>query len=138
MVNYLQKLLLCFIDAGFAWSQRRATTLSAAISYYTMLSLAPILLVAVAIVGFIVGTSDAIVSVVRQIELFFGPEVADFVRSLIQTTSQPTSVTLVTIISVVVTLFAASGVFNQMQVAFNIIWDVSDEEEGIRLTIVRR
>lgn len=138
MVDYLKKLLLCFIDAGFAWSQRRATTLSAAISYYTMLSLAPILLVAVAIVGFIVGTSDAIVSVVRQIELFFGAEVADFVRGLIQTTSQPTSVTLVTIISVVVTLFAASGVFNQMQVAFNIIWDVSDDEEGIRLTIVRR
>lgn len=138
LFTFLKHLLFCFIDAGFAWSQRRATTLSAAISYYTMLSLAPLLLIATAIVSFLIGTTEAVNIIVNQIELFFNPDVANLVQSLIQTTSRPTSITLVTIVSVAVTLFAASGVFNQMQVAFNVIWDVDDHEEGIRLTIVRR
>lgn len=137
-MTYLQNILLCFIDAGFAWSHGRAATLSAAIAYYTILSLAPLLLIAVAIVGFIIGTSEAVQTVATQIELFFGSDVADFMVSLIETTTQPSSITFVTTVSILVTLFAASGVFNQMQIAFNIIWEVDEKEEGIRLTIVRR
>lgn len=137
-MTYLQNIFLCFIDAGFAWNHGRAATLSAAIAYYTMLSLAPVLLIAVAIVGFIIGTGDAVQTVITQVELFFGPDVADLMASLVDTTTQPSSITLVTAVSILVTLFAASGVFNQMQIAFNIIWEVDEKEAGIRLTIVRR
>lgn len=137
-MNYLKNVLLCFIDAGYAWNHGRAATLSAAIAYYTMLSLAPLLLIAVAIVGLIIGRGEAVQTVIRQVDLFFGEDVALLMQSLIETTTQPSSITIVTAVSLVVTLFAASGVFNQMQIAFNVIWEVNEKEAGIRLTIVRR
>jgi membrane protein len=138
MLRYLQTFLFCLIDAGFAWSHGRASTLSAAIAYFTILSLAPLLLIAVAIVGLLIGQSEAVQTIAMQVELFFGPEVAELMVSLIDTTTQPSSITVVTAVSLIVTLYAASGVFNQMQIAFNIIWGIKQEDETIRLTIVRR
>ncbi len=138
VMTYLQNVLLCFIDAGYAWKNGYGATLSAAIAYYTMLSLAPLLLIAVAIVGLIIGRGEAVQTVIRQVELFLGEDVAFLMQGLIEATTQPSSITIVTAVSLVVTLFAASSVFNQMQIAFNIIWEVNEKEAGIRLTIVRR
>ncbi|HTL90159.1 MAG TPA: YihY/virulence factor BrkB family protein [Leptolyngbya sp.] len=99
--------------------------LAAALAYYTMFSLAPLLIIAIAIVGAIYGEDAARGEIVRQIQGLVGRDGAEFIQSMIQNASQPGSGGgVATLVGVVLLIFGASGVFGQLQAALNTIWEV--------------
>jgi membrane protein len=108
------------------WLQDKAPQLGAALAYYTVFSLAPLVLVVLAIVGVIfrhdpVGAWDKIT---QQMSYFLDPSAVQVVQNIAQKASQPGKSTIATIIGIALALFGASGVFGQLQDALNTIWGV--------------
>lgn len=122
------------------WQEDNVPVLAAALAYYTVFSLAPLLLIAIAIAGLVFGEEAARGELVRQIQGLVGKEGAEAIQSMIQNAHKPGSGgTLATIIGVVLLMFGASGVFGQLQSALNTIWEVKPKPgQGIRSFLVSR
>jgi membrane protein len=108
------------------WIEDKAPQLGAALAYYTVFSLAPLILLLLAIVGAIFrhdpeGASNKIT---QQMSYFLDPSALQVVQSIAQNASQPGKSTIATIIGIALALFGASGVFGQLQDALNTIWGV--------------
>ncbi len=98
--------------------------LSAAISYYTLLSLAPIVLVTVALTGLVFGREAVQGRIVEEIRGLVGESGAEVIQSVIQNASQPASGWLSLGIGLVTLLIGATTVFVQLQDALDQIWGV--------------
>ena len=108
------------------WLQDKAPQLGAALAYYTVFSLAPLVLVLLAIIGVIFRDDPAGAwdKITEQMGYFLDPSAVQVVQSIAQKASQPGKSTLATLIGVALALFGASGVFGQLQDALNTIWSV--------------
>ena len=108
------------------WLEDQAPQLGAALAYYTVFSLAPLILLLLSIVGFIFHNDPAGAwrRVTEQMSYFLDQSAMDVVANIAQTASQPNKGMLATIIGILLALFGASGVFGQLQNALNIIWGV--------------
>ena len=108
------------------WMQDSAPQLGAALAYYTVFSLAPLILVLLAIVGVIFRNDPAGAwdKITEQMSYFLDQSAVQVVQNITQQTSQPGKSTTAIIIGVALALFGASGVFGQLQNALNTIWGV--------------
>jgi membrane protein len=108
------------------WLQDKAPQLGAALAYYTVFSLAPLVLVLLAIVGVVFRDDPAGAwnKLTQQMSYFLDPSAVQVVQNIAQKASEPGKSTLATIIGVALALFGASGVFGQLQDALNTIWGV--------------
>ena len=104
-----------FIDDG-------ALSRGAAIAYYTVVSIGPVLLICVAIAGLVFGEDAARGAIVEQLRGLMGNQAAELIQTTIKSASNRSSGILATIIGLVALLVTASGVFGEMQVALNAIW----------------
>jgi len=108
------------------WLEDKAPQLGAALAYYTVFSLAPLILVLLAIVGVIFRDDPAGAwnRITQQMSYFLDQSAVQVVQNIAQNASQPGKSTLATVIGVAFALFGASGVFGQLQDALNTIWGV--------------
>ena len=108
------------------WLQDKAPQLGAALAYYTVFSLAPLILVLLAIVGAIFrdDPAGAWSKLTEQMSYFLDKSAVQMVENIAEKASQPGKSTLATIIGVTLALFGASGVFGQLQDALNTVWGV--------------
>jgi membrane protein len=108
------------------WLEDKAPQLGAALAYYTVFSLAPLVLLLLAIIGFLFHNDPAGAwrKVTEQMSYFLDKSAMDVVANIAQTASQPNKGMLATIIGILLALFGASGVFGQLQDALNTIWGV--------------
>ena len=106
------------------WGDDNGASLSAALAYYTVFSLAPILVIVVAVVGLYYGQDAARGQLVAQIGGLIGDEGADLVESMIVTASEPAKGTIATVLGFLTLLFGATGAFSEMQASLNHIWDL--------------
>jgi len=98
--------------------------LGAGLAYFTVFSLAPLLLIVVSIAGFFFGRNDVEESLVQQLTNTLGPQTAQLVSEVISKSFSPGSSWIALIIGIVVLFFGASGVFRQLETALNMIWNV--------------
>jgi membrane protein len=108
------------------WLQDKAPQLGAALAYYTVFSLAPLILVLLAVVGVIFRNDPAGAwnKITEQLSYFLDASAVQVVQNIAQQASQPSKSTIATVIGVALALFGASGVFGQLQDALNTIWGV--------------
>lgn len=106
------------------WQEDQAARLAAAMAYYTTFSLAPLLVVVIAIAGLAGGRDAAQSLVMDQVEDLVGREGREFVVSMIENASSSPAGVTASIIGTVTLLVAALGAFNELQNALNRIWDV--------------
>jgi len=108
------------------WLSDKAPQLGAALAYYTVFSLAPLILVLLAIVGMIFrdDPAGAWQKLTEQMSYFLDRSAVQLVQNIAQKAAQPGKSTLATIIGIALALFGASGVFGQLQDALNTIWGV--------------
>ena len=99
-----------------------ALSRGAAIAYYTVFSLAPVLVIIVAIAGLAFGEDAAQGALANQIQGLMGHDAAVAVQAMVRSAWQSKSGTLATIVGLVALLVTASGVFGEMQSALNAIW----------------
>ncbi|HEY4815925.1 MAG TPA: YihY/virulence factor BrkB family protein [Candidatus Acidoferrum sp.] len=106
------------------WSKDKAPRMGAALAYYTIFSLAPLLVIAIAIAGFVFGAEAVQGQIMGQIQGLVGSESARAVQTMIQSAHKPAHGVIATIFGIAILLLGASGVFTEMQDALNTIWRV--------------
>lgn len=110
------------------WKEDRASRLAASLAYYTIFSIAPLLVIAIAVAGFIWEAESVEAQVMAQIQGLVGKEGANFVADLIESAGHTSEGTFATIIGIITLLFGALGVFNELHNSLNIIWEVKEEK----------
>jgi membrane protein len=121
------------------WSEDKAMKLSAALALYAIISLAPLLVISIKVLSMIFGDEAAAGQVGRQMSMLVGQAGAQAINDMIKHASQPGQGILATIISLVVLIFSASGVFGELQDSLNTIWGVKPRPNlGWWITIKNR
>jgi membrane protein len=115
-------------DTFAAWSRDKVPRHGAALAYYTVLSLVPLLVVIIAMIGLIFGRDAAQGYILEQIGSLVGPQSAEAIKEMIQRASQPSTGVVATLIAAVTLLAGASGVFAQLQDSLNSLWGVEPKE----------
>jgi membrane protein len=120
-------------ETGAQWSDDEAARLAASLALYTLLSIAPLLVIAVSITGLAFGEEAARGRISQEISTIVGPQAGQSIEGLVANASRPSTGIWSSIVSTIVVLFGASGVFGELQSALNRIWEVKPKPgRGIR------
>jgi membrane protein len=106
------------------WKEDNPFQLSAALAYYTLFSLAPLLIIAIAIAGFFFGREATENQIVNSLQGVIGPQSAQAVQTMIHNANQRGSGLIATLVGLGALLLGATGVFAQLQHSLNAIWKV--------------
>jgi len=123
--------------AGSAWIDDYAPSMGAALSYYTVLSLAPMLLIVISVAGLVFGQEAARGALFAQIAGVMGPEAAKAIEGILASVSEPSEGVLATIVGIVVLLIGATSVFGELQDALDRIWRAPARATGGWLALLR-
>lgn len=122
--NRLRALALVFKQSLTEWSNDNAPRLGAALSFYTLLSLAPGIVIILAVAAFAYGREGAQGVLVGQIRDFVGAEVAESIQEIVKRASKPAASVIATVFSLLALTLSASSVFVELHGALNMIWHV--------------
>ena len=106
-----------------AWIDDYAPSMGAALAYYTLFSLAPLLLVVIAIAGAVFGAEAARGEVIAQLEGLIGHEGAVAIDGLLKAASQPTQSIVASAIGIVTLIVGATSIFAELQSDLDRVWD---------------
>jgi len=130
-----------------AWNQDKAPRLAAALSFSTIFSIAPLLIIVIAIVGTTLGLRGGLqhphgnveAQLLAQIAAHVGAQAADTVRDLVATNfSRPHQGVIAQIVGWITFIVGASGVFASLQDSLNTVWDVQPIKQSIWVTVRQR
>jgi membrane protein len=116
-----------FRQTWAAWNAHDAPRSAAALAFYTVLSLAPLMILMVATLALILQRSTVQDQLLREVADMMGSQSSEAVRGMIEQTQSPTSGALASIAAVVTLLWGASGVFGELRSALNGMWDVQSK-----------
>lgn len=125
-------------DTANAWIDDKAFRMSAALAYYSVFSMAPLLLIAIGIAGMVFGEKAARGEVLDQVRDTVGDQTAAAIEQLLANAGQGGGSTWATVVGLALLLFGASGVFIELQDALNTIWKVMPRPGRAVWDIVRQ
>lgn len=129
LIPNLRELL---VKAFKNWQEDNAPRLAASFSFYAMLALSPMLVVAVAIASRFLGTSQAGLHIVHVAESYLGKGGSAFLEQLVQSASKPTTSIVASLISIGLAIFGASNLFQQLSDSVNYMWGAKPSQGGIK------
>ena len=106
------------------WMEDNALRLSAALAYYSIFSIAPLLVIAISIAGLVLGEDAVRGQLGDQLRGYIGMQAAEAVQSMVKSASKPSDGWLGAAVGFVTLMLGASGVFGQLKDALNTIWEV--------------
>jgi membrane protein len=119
--------------AGSAWFEDNAPRMGAALAFYTLFSLAPVLVIVVWIAGLVFGHVAAQGEVIRQFQSLMGAQASSLIESIIRGPVHPSLSVPNAVVGFFAIIFGASGAFNELQDAFNTIWRVENNAKSFWL-----
>jgi membrane protein len=111
------------------WSNDKVPRLGAALAYYTVFSIVPLLVIIIAIIGLVFGQEAAQGYIIEQIAGLVGEQSANAIKDMLERANQPSTGIVATVVAIVTLLFGASGLFGQLQDALNSIWGVEPKPD---------
>jgi membrane protein len=122
------------------WNADNAARLAAALAYYTIFSIAPLLVIVVALAGLFYGREAAQGQLAHEIERYVSnPDAADLIQTVIENARVPETSAFATLVGFALLLWGATGVFGELRNALNNIWDVPPRKEwGVRGFLIDR
>lgn len=122
--GYAREIWGLIQDAGNGWSNHHASRIGAALAFYTVFSLGPILLLAVVVAGFFFGQTTARGEIHQQISAMIGPQAAAEVQMILMRAHRPTAGVIATAISIVTLLLSADTALVELKSGLDEIWNV--------------
>ena len=113
-------------DTFKAWNADKVPRLAAALAYYTVFSLAPLLIITIAIAGLVLGQAAVQGQLYSQLDTWIGKDGSELIQTMIASTQGTNSGLIATIVGTLTLVLGAIGVFGQLQEAFNAIWHVPE------------
>jgi membrane protein len=130
--------ILVMLKEGFQdWNEDNAPRLGAALSYYTIFSIAPLLLISIAVAGLVFGADAAQGRVVSQIQGLVGRTAAEAIQGMLESARKPGQGIVATIFGAVTLLFGAGGAFNELRGALDVIWEIPPRKGGGIVAMIR-
>jgi len=130
--NFLKELML-------AWGKSRTPRLAAALAYYSLFSLAPMLFIALTVASIFLEDLNISEQLYTQLESILGEATVDLLQNVVDSLSSrsATTGTITSIIGLAALIFAATGLFAQLKDALNTIWDVHTLNKGGAIQLVK-
>lgn len=125
VLGFVRMWVGILVAAGRNWLDSQAFVYAGALAFFTVFSIAPVVIVAVAVVGVVLGEQAAQGEVLAQLEAVIGAQAAATVQTAVANSRISESGLWPTILGVGLTLLGATTVFAQMQTSLNAIWDVA-------------
>jgi membrane protein len=123
-------------DAGYSvvmvWINANASSMGAAVAFYTIFAIAPLFILVLALAGVIFGHEAAQGEVFQEISKLIGKNGSESVQSILVAARQPKATLLATIVGFATLFIGANSVFIQLQQALNAIWNIRLKSSGIR------
>lgn len=114
-------------DTVLAFINDEALSRGAAIAFYTVISIAPVLLIVIAIAGLAFGRDAAQNAITEQLSGLMGQQTAEVLQAAVASAASKSSGVVATIVGIITLMVTASGVFGEMQTALNVIWKAKPE-----------
>ncbi|HLJ94443.1 MAG TPA: YihY/virulence factor BrkB family protein [Gemmataceae bacterium] len=111
-------------DSASEWMNDKAPRLGAALAYYTVFSIAPLLVLVIAVAGFVFGQDAVQGQLAAQIQDLVGEQGAQAIQTMVAGASKPGSGIIATALSIILLIVGAIGLFGELQDALNTIWEV--------------
>ena len=118
-----------FMAAANAWMDDYAPSMGAALSYYTLFSLAPLLVLIIAIAGMVFGQDAAQGAIIAQLQSIMGQEGASAVQGLLKAAREPSTGIVASIVGGFLLLLGATAIFAELQTDLDRIWQVPAKEK---------
>jgi membrane protein len=122
---------------GSEWLEDKVPRLGAALAYYSIFSMGPLILIVIAIAGLVFDRESVTTQLTEQIQGVVGEETANTIRGIAERASHPASSVWALAMGIIILLLGAAGVFGQLQDALNTIWEVKPKAGRGILGIVR-
>jgi membrane protein len=124
-MHYAARVVDLFKRTAKEWVRDRCPQLGAALAYYTVFSLAPLVIVLLGVFGLIYGSNEgAREKILEQLRYYLDPNGVKVIQDIATSAARPTASILATVIGALVALFGASCIFGQLQDALNTIWSI--------------
>lgn len=120
----LKAILQVLVDSFNAWVDHRGASKGAALAFYTLFSLAPILILVIAITGYFFGEAAAQGQILEQIKSLVGGNGAEAIQALLASARDPSSGLMATVIALVLLLIGATSVFAELKGSLDEMWGV--------------
>jgi membrane protein len=125
-------------DTITSWNDHDASTQSAALAFYTMFSLAPLLVVVIALFGLAFGAEAVRGEILTEFQDWMGKDAAGLVQSILRTAAEPRTNRLAGLLGILILIFGASGVFVQLQQSLNRVWGVVPKPGAAIKSLLRK
>jgi membrane protein len=132
-----KRLFSIFATTFGSWNQHEGPRLGAALAFYTVLSLSPLVILVVALAGLVFTRSTAQAHILNQVQAMIGPEGGKAVQTMLANAQKPTAGIVGTTLGLLSLLFGASGVFTELRSVLNMIWEVNPEKTAGIVGILR-
>ncbi|HEX6386954.1 MAG TPA: YihY/virulence factor BrkB family protein [Anaerolineae bacterium] len=137
-MKYARAIFDLFKEAAISWSEDQAHVLAAALAYYTIFSLSPLLILAVTVAGLFLGEADVQEQLLQQVRFWVSSQVADTIELIIGDAAQATSGVWATIVSIALGFVGSSIVFRQLKMSLNAVWNIAPEPGQGLVVLVKR
>ena len=134
---YSRELVHVMRCAVMEWLDHRASSTGAALAFYTLFSLAPVLVLVIAIAGFFYGAEAAQGQLLAQLRGLVGPQGAETIQAILAGAQNKESGLFATIVAFVLLLVGATTVFSELKDSLDEIWDVPPPKESGFWNLVR-
>jgi membrane protein len=128
-MKYLRIVISLLQETGKQYTADRGSMLAAALAYYTLFSLAPLMVISIALAEQFLSDTNVQLLLITEIRVIAGSQVSEFVRTLIEGFGNSSTGLVASLVSLVVMIFGASNVFRQLKRALNTVWGVDIKEE---------
>jgi membrane protein len=123
-IHWARRLKIVLVASLISWIDHRAASKGAALAFYTLFSMTPILVLAIAVTGYFFGAEAAQGEIVAQLEELVGPNGARAMQALLASAQNPASGLLATFIASVLLLLGATSVFAELKGSLDELWGI--------------
>lgn len=124
--HWARRLKQVLIEAITSWIDHRASSKGAALAFYTLFSMTPILILAIAIAGYVFGAASAQSEISSQLQSLFGSNGAEAILALLKTAEDPAAGLIATLIASALFLLAATSVFAELKGSLDELWGIDE------------
>jgi membrane protein len=135
--THLNKITRVLVDSFNAWLDHRGASKGAALAFYTLFSLTPILILAIALAGYFFGTKAAQGQIIHQIQGLVGHNGAQAIQALLAAARDPSASLMATIIATVLLVVGATSVFTELKASLDEIWGTQKTTQSVISVLLR-
>ncbi|MBI3524341.1 MAG: YihY/virulence factor BrkB family protein [Betaproteobacteria bacterium] len=129
-IHWVRRLKIVLVESLISWIDHRAASKGAALAFYTLFSMTPILVLVIALAGYVFGVEAAQGEIVAQLQELVGPNGAQAIQALLAAARDPVSGLMATLVASVLLLLGATSVFAELKGSLDELWGVDTSAQS--------